>query len=119
MPRKRKKLILSENDLKALRKLANSQTESKRSVERAKIILLVHAGKTNSEVAEEAGGCTATVNKVVKKWSTFGAMNALEDLARPGQPKKITSEAKAWVVHLVCQLPQNVPDGPPSQLWTI
>ena len=44
---------------------------------------------------------------------------ALEDLARPGQSKKITSEAKAWVVHLACQLPQNVPEGPPAQLWTI
>ena len=119
MPRKRKELTLTEEELAVLRKVANSRTEPQRSVERAKIILLVHAGKTNSEIAEEVNVCQATVNKVVKKWSTFGVMLALEDLARPGQPKKITSEAKAWVVHLACQLPQNVPDGPPAQLWTI
>ena len=119
MPRKRKELTLTDEELTALRKLANSRTESRRSVERAKIILLVHAGKTNSEISEETNVCQATVNKVVKKWSTFGVMHALEDLARPGQPKKITSEAKAWVVHLACQLPQNVPEGPPTQLWTI
>ena len=105
MPRKRKKLTLTAEELAALRKVANSRTEPQRSVERAKIILLVHAGKTNSEIAEEANVCQATVNKVVKKWSTIGVMHALEDLARPGQPKKIPSEAKAWGVHLACQLP--------------
>ncbi len=119
MSRTRKKLALSEEDLKILRTLADSQTASKRSVERAKIILLVHAGKTNSEVAEEVNVCTATVNKVVKKWATFGVMHALEDLARPGQPQKITSEAKAWVVHLACQRPEDVLAGPLAQLWTI
>ena len=48
MPRKRKELTLTDEELSALRKLANSRTESQRSVERAKIILLVHSGKINS-----------------------------------------------------------------------
>ena len=119
MARKRAQLSMSEEERELLQKIASSRTEPVRKVERAKIILRIHEGKTNAEVAEEVNVGLTMINRTVKKWKTFGVTQALEDLARPGTPNSITIEAKAWVVYLACQIPKDIIDGPPSQLWTI
>ncbi len=119
MARKRIKLSISEEELQLLQKTASSRTAPVRKVERAKIMLLIHEGKKNDEVAKEINVSLTMINRTVKKWKTFGVAQALEDLARSGTPNTITIEAKAWVIHLACQMPKDIPDGPASQLWTI
>jgi len=119
MARKRKEITITDEEKQNLQEISKSRTASRSSVERAKIILLVLEGKTNDEIAEQVQLCKATVNNTIKKWRVFGVDAALNDLARPGRPKVITNEAKTWIVHLACQMPQDVHDGPPLQLWSI
>ena len=119
MARKRRELKISEEDIQRLEKIAKSRKLPSRSVQRANIILQIHAGKTNDEISEEVHVSKTMINNTVKKLFSFGVDAAMEDLARPGKPKIITSEAKMWVVHLACQLPQDVPDGPRAQLWSL
>ena len=119
MARKRAKLSISEEGLQHLQNVANSRTEAVRKVERAKIMLLVNEGKSNDEIAKEVNVSITMINNTIRKWKTFGAEVALEDLSRPGAPSTITIEAKTWVIHLACQIPKDVVDGPPSQLWTV
>ena len=119
MARKRAQLSITAEELSLLQKTASSRTAPVRRVERAKIMLLIHSGKTNDEVVKELNVSLTMINKTIKKWKTFGAEQALEDLARPGTPNSITIEAKTWVVYLACQKPKDIIDGPPSQLWTI
>lgn len=119
MARKRAKLSISEEGLQHLQKVANSRTEAVRKVERAKIMLLVNEGKSNDEIAKEVNVSITMINNIIRKWKTFGAKVALEDLSRPGAPNTITIEAKTWVIHLACQIPKDIIDGPASQQWTI
>ena len=119
MARKRKEIAITDEEKQNLQEISKSRTAPRSSVERAKIILLVLEGKTNDEIAEKVQLTKAAINNTIKKWRVFGVEAALNDLARPGRPKVISNEAKAWVVHLACQMPREIPDGPPLQLWSI
>ena len=119
MARKRKEITITNEEKQKLQGIAKSRTAPRNAVERAKIILFVLDGKTNDEIAEKVQLSKSAINNTIKKWRIFGVNAALEDLARPGKPKVITNEAKMWVIHLGCQMPQNVPNGPPLQLWSM
>jgi len=43
-------------------------------------------------------------------------MTALDDLPRPGKPRTITPEARAWLISLACQKPKDL--GYANELWT-
>ncbi len=45
----------------------------------------------------------------------MGASTALDDLPRPGKPRKITPEARTWFVSLACQKPKDI--GYSYELW--
>ncbi|MBR4605348.1 MAG: helix-turn-helix domain-containing protein, partial [Lachnospiraceae bacterium] len=113
MARKRKEITITNEEKQKLQGIAKSRTAPRNAVERAKIILFVLDGKTNDEIAEKVQLSKSAINNTIKKWRIFGVNAALEDLARPGKPKVITNEARMWVIHLGCQMPQNVPNGPP------
>ncbi len=119
MARKRVEIAITDEEIQNLQEISKSRTASRSKVERAKIILLVLEGKTNDEIEEKVQLTRPTINNTIKKWRVFGVEAALNDLARPGRPKVISSEAKAWIVHLACQMPQEITDGPPLQLWSI
>lgn len=119
MARKRRELAITDEEIQHLQDMVRSRTSPRSAVERARIILLVLEGKTNDEIAEKVLISRAAVCNTIKKWRVFGVDIALNDLARPGRPRVITNEAKAWVVHLACQMPQDIHDGPPLQLWSI
>ncbi len=119
MARKRKEISITDEKILQIQELAKSRTASLSTVKRAQIILLVLKGKTNDEIAERVQLSRVTVNNTIRKWRAFGVDVALNDLARPGRPKVITNEAKIWVIHLACQMPRDIHDGPPLQLWSI
>ncbi len=71
MARKRAKLSITEEELQLLQKVASSRKEPVRKVERAKIMLRIHEGKTNDEVAKEVNVSLTIINRTVKKWKIF------------------------------------------------
>ena len=57
------------------------------------------------------------MNRVINRALEVGAIAALDDLARSGRPRKLTQEARVWLVALACQKPKHL--GYPHELWTI
>lgn len=118
MPAHRTKpaLTLSTDDQRYLQTVSRSRTEPHGRVERAAILLAYAEGETVVAVARRLGQPVTTVNRTVNRALAVGARAALDDLRRPGRPRTITAEARAWIVSLACQKPKDLGWAP--ELWT-
>lgn len=119
MPKKsmRPKIILSDNELENLKKIANSRTGELRKVVRAKIILMNQAGHIDKEIAEKLSINRHMVELCLNKCVAMGVDGALNDIARSGKKKIIDDESKAWVTYIACHKPLEL--GYSYELWTI
>jgi transposase len=119
MPKKstRPKIIISEDDITYLKKIANSNTAEHRKVQRAKIILMNHEGLRDKDIKDKLNIDVNTVRLCLDKCLAMGARAALNDLARKGAPTEICQEDKAWVVYLACERPQIF--GYAQETWTL
>lgn len=109
-------LQLSEDEQALLEKISRARGEPARRVERARILLSYAQGTTVSEIARRLHTNRPKVERCIDKALQFGSVSALEDVARPGRPAQIPPEARAWVVSLACEKPQEL--GYPEELWT-
>ena len=111
-----KNVVLSNEERAELQRISAARTESASHIQRAKILLMVEDGRTNSQIKEACGASPEVINKTLDRYRTFGAMAALDDLARPGRPAEISDEDKAWIIDLACQSPKSLGYGP--EKWT-
>lgn len=109
-------VILKPEDRTVLEKLANSQTEEYRKVQRAKMLLLSADGMSNSEIASSIGVHRNTVATFVTKYISAGLDYALNDAAKTGKPNAISDDEKAWVTNIACTKPKDIGYG--EELWT-
>jgi len=117
MARPRTKTVsLTDEERKELKRIMAARTESASHIQRATILLMVEEGRTNSEIKERCDASPEVINKTLNRYKAFGAIPALDDLARPGRPAEITDEDKAWVVNIACQQPKVFGYGP--EKWT-
>ena len=107
---------ISEEELKELRRIRSSTKEEKRRVIRASIILDYLDGYSDDRIAARNGVNKNTVKKCLSKLREFGMETALNDLPRPGKPRKITDDDKSWVLNLACTKPSE--HGYPDELWS-
>lgn len=114
--RKYPKPDISEEELKELRRIRSSTKEEKRRVIRASIILDYLDGYSDDRIAARNGVNKNTVKKCLSKLREFGMETALNDLPRPGKPRKITDDDKSWVLNLACTKPSE--HGYPDELWS-
>lgn len=115
--RRRSSLVLEENEVKFLENLASSRTEPYSKVKRAKMLLAYARGESISSIARKEQTDRPVVERCVDKALSGGIMTALRDLARPGRPRAITDDDKAWVIHLACSTPTE--HGYAAERWTI
>ena len=113
----RAKLILSSDVRAELEKIGHSRTAAARRVERAQMLLAYADGETVSAIARRLHTNRPKVERCLNKALQFGAMAALGDLQRPGRPRDITAEARAWLVALACRKPTEL--GYAEELWTM
>lgn len=85
MSRQAIELKCSEEDRKELERIRRSQTESRRRVDRAKIILGCLGEETNAMVAERLKMRANTVSKWRQRVAKLG-MAGLDDIPRSGRP---------------------------------
>ena len=107
---------ISEEELKELRRIRSSTKEEKRRVLRASIILDYLDGYSDDRIAARNGVNKNTVKKCLSKLREFGIETALNDLPRPGKPRKITDDDKSWVLNLAYTKPSE--HGYPDELWS-
>jgi hypothetical protein len=88
-PKPKYPIKLSEDQVTKLRKMINAQKTAQVKVMRAKIILSAHEHPewSNQEIARQAG-CT---DRAVRKWRRrWVETESLEDLPRPGAPRRFS-----------------------------
>jgi len=113
---KRPVLELTEDELKQLNIIRKSRTQPERAVERAKILLAFHEGKSISQIARDLNTNRPKVERVINKAFAFGTYAALEDLPRSGRSRKISAGARTWILSLACSKPLD--HGYSYELWT-
>jgi putative transposase len=109
----KEKLHLSESDLATLKFLVRKGKHAVRKVKRAQILLKLNEGRSHSEIAQAVGVCLATVYNIHDRYLA-GGLEALEEKARTGQPRKVTAEVEAAVTRIACS---QAPAG--KARWTV
>jgi transposase len=99
-----------------LQKMSKLRTDKTMHVERAKILLSYWGRSSIAAIARERNTNRAKIERCIDKALEIGAMNALDDLRRPGRPRNIGSDARSWLVSLACQKPKEL--GHSYELWT-
>ena len=114
-PSTRAKLVLTDEEFRTLERLAASRSASLREVQRAKVLLLYHQGKTIAQIMKLVAMTRASVAKWIGRALSMGAHAALKD-APHGRVSTITPQAKAWVVSLACSKPTQW--GYAAEVWS-
>lgn len=109
-------LTLSDEQRAKLDALRRSRSGEKQQVLHAAILLDCASGMSDSAVAAANGVNRHTAALCARKFLQFGLEVALGELPRPGQARRITDEAIAWVRNLACQKPKDL--GYSYELWT-
>jgi transposase len=114
--RRRERLELSVEEREELGRISRSRKESLASVRRARILLLYANGKRICEIANEMGTNRPLIERAVDKALSFGALQALKDLPRPGRPPVYTDDARVWVLSVACTKPVDL--GYADETWS-
>ena len=109
----KEKIQLSESEAATLKFLVKKGKHAVRKVKRAQILLKLDAGKKHLDIAEAVGISLATVYNIHDRYLA-GKLAALQDKARPGQPRKVTAELEATVTRIACS---QAPEG--KARWTV
>src|SRR6266852_4953942 len=107
---------LSEDERVGLEDLLSRKRVSKLKAQRAQILLKADEGMTDTEIADEVGVGTATVERIRKRAVLQGIGSALDRKKQEGisRPPKLDGRAEAHLVKLACSEP---PDG--FARWTL
>src|ERR1022692_569214 len=105
--RQRTTVSLTSDEEQTLRQWARAGTSEHCMVERAKVILLAHQGKSNLEIAEHLQTRTARVSKWRQR---FGQrrLDGLQDAERTGRPAHYDKATEKRVLTMLDQAP---PEG--------
>jgi len=98
--------VTSEEE-QTLRQWARAGTSEHRMVERAKVILLAHQGKSNLEIAEGLNTRPARVSKWRQRFAAHG-LDGLQDADRTGRPSHYDKATEKRVLTLLDEPP---PEG--------
>jgi transposase len=108
-------IILTTDDRAELQTRATSARRAHRDVLRARIILAAAAGHPNAAIAAAVGVHVDTVRKWRRRFWQRG-LEGLDDLPRPGRPRRFTPVQVAHIKALACTQPQDL--GVPLARWS-
>jgi transposase len=100
-------LILTTTEQATLQSVVRRSTAGQAEALRARVILLCGEGLPNEVVAERTGICPHSVGKWRRRFLA-DRLSGLEDLPRPGAPRRISDEQIAEVIRLTLETrPKN------------
>src|SRR5262245_29946959 len=117
MPKRRRKVHLTNAQCVELETFVAHGKKSAREINRARVLLLAAEGKGDSEIARLLGLSRGTVYNVRKRYGTKALKpirEVLKDAPRSGRPLKFDSRVEAKVTMIACSEP---PAG--SGRWTL
>jgi transposase len=95
---------LSASQRQRLLQLVRKGKTSARVINRARILLLAHAGKSDEEIAEALQVNLLTIHNIRRRFQTE-RLALLYDQPRPGQPCKLDGKAEARLTAIACSSP--------------
>jgi len=104
---------LSIDEERALRRIVRASSSEQRMVERASIVLMANAGKSNQDIAATLGTRRATVGKWRSRFARDRLDRGLLDASRPGPPAKYDAKTQERILAMLDQPP---PEG--FATWT-
>lgn len=115
MSQKRYIVDLTEAEVQKLETLLRTGKHSTRKLTRARILLQVHQGKTDREVADNLGVNLSTVERSREKFVRSTTLEeALNDRPHPPKPRKLDAKAEAMLIATACS------DAPAGRAeWTM
>lgn len=116
-PRTVPALVATPEERAELEALARSRTAPARRVARAQILGAYLEGTSIPQIATQLHRPEATVRRCIQKALAYGWRRALDDLPRAGRSRRITPEARAWIISLACQKPKDVGWAP--EFWSM
>lgn len=105
---------LTSKEIKFLGKYKKTKDLSLREYNRANILLLLHKGKKESDIADFLDVERTTIWRTKQKYLEAGINEALEERERSGQPVKYNDPQKAEVIATACS---KAPEG--RSRWTL
>ncbi len=105
-PKPNNPIYLVENEIRELRQLVKGRNSPQVKVMRARIVLDAHEHSewSNQQIAADVG-CT---DRAVRKWRRrWNESKSLDDLPRPGAPKRFSPEVRVQATALACSLPKE------------
>lgn len=113
---KRPQLQLTTDERRTLQLVIRSRTVSVAKQERARMMVASADGQGVVGIARELQTNQPKVRRCLERARTLGAIAALDDRPGRGRKRRITPEARAWLVSLACQKPTDL--GYAQELWT-
>lgn len=114
MPRTAQPVSLTDTELSSLTTLTKRGATSARVQTRARILIMLHRGRTSDEVAIALQVGVATVFNIKRRYLAEGLSVSLHDKPRSGKPTRIDGRARAKITALACSA---APDG--HARWTL
>lgn len=107
---------VTEEERRAVRRLAHSRTAPARAVERAQVVLAALEGAAVEEIAVRQRLARNTVYLWLHRFETRG-LQGLEDAPRGGRPPTYTHEQVGAIIATALSRPQSL--GLPFHSWTL
>jgi transposase len=114
MARTAQPVSLTDKELSSLTTFTKRGATSARGQTRARILIMLHRGRTSEEVAATLQVGVATVFNIKRRYLAEGLSAALHDKPRSGKPIRIDGAARAKITALACSA---TPDG--HARWTL
>jgi transposase len=117
-------IILTDAERQALERLVSRHTTGQQKAQRGRVVLLAAQGKNTPEVAGELRVSVDTVRLWRRRWldlqpislSDLSVEERLEDLPRPGTPRRLTADQICQIEQMACEKPEK--SGRPISQWT-
>ncbi|MGV3586420.1 MAG: helix-turn-helix domain-containing protein [Adhaeribacter sp.] len=113
MSKLKEKIQLSAAEVTELKLLVSKGKHPVRKVKRAQILLKLDEAQSHIAIAQAVGVSLATVYNIHDRYLA-DKLNALEEKARTGQPRKVTPQVEAAVTRIACS---QAPAG--KVRWTV
>ena len=107
-------VVLSAEQEHTLRGMTSRGSGKARVMTRARILLMVHRGVTDSDIKEALGISVQMVQATRKRFALGGLDAALFDAPHPGRPAKFDGKDRAAITALACS---EAPEG--HAQWSI
>lgn len=107
---------LTEEELESLQRLSRMRKAPNRLVERARMVLWAHQGKSPAQITTELGRHRQTVYRYLKRFNARG-LAGLDDEPRPGRPWLYSEEERGQIIATARTHPQKL--GRPYGHWTL